>query len=248
MLEDYIALDLEMTGLDPKKDGILEIGAVKVTGKREAASMSVLIRQERELPVKITELTGITDEMARAGESLDDAMEAFLEFAGDLAWVGHNVAFDHKFIKQWEVNRRLKKTHYGVDTLKIARKCLPGLEKKSLDYLCGYFGIERANSHRALEDAMAGHALYEILERDFYDGQRELFEQKELQYCPKRQAPATERQKRHLKVLMEYHKIVAGVSVDALSRSEASRLVNQIIQQRGKPPALEGQGMQNPHS
>lgn len=246
MLENYIALDLEMTGLDPKKDGILEIGAVKVTDGRETGSISFLIRQEREIPAKITELTGITDEMARAGESLDDAMEAFLEFAGDLAWVGHNVAFDHKFVKQWEVNRRLKKTHYGVDTLKIARKCLPDLEKKSLDYLCGYFGIERARSHRALEDARASHALYEILEQKFFDGAPELFAQKELRYCPKRQAPATERQKRYLKDLMEYHKIEIGVSVDALSRSEASRLVNQIIQRRGKLQALGGQGRQNP--
>lgn len=245
MLEDYIALDLEMTGLDPKKDSILEIGAVKVKGKREEESVSFLIRQEKKLPVQITELTGITDEMARAGAKLDDAMEAFLEFAGERTWVGHNVAFDHKFIKQWEANHRLKKTHYAVDTLKIARKCLPDLEKKSLDYLCGHFGIERAASHRALDDAKASRALYEILERDFFGRAGDLFERKELRYRPKRQVPATERQKRYLKDLMEYHKIITDVSLDELSRSDASRLVNQIILRRGKPQALDGPCRQN---
>lgn len=245
MLEDYIALDLEMTGLDPKKDRILEIGAVKVKGKREKESISFLIRQEKELPIQITELTGITDEMAGSGENLDDAMEAFLEFAGEMTWVGHNVAFDHKFIRQWETDHGFKKTHYAVDTLKIARKCLPDLEKKSLDFLCAHFGIERERRHRALEDAKASHALYEILERDFFDRSPDLFGPKELVYNPKRQAPATERQKKYLKELKEYHKIVADISVDALSRSEASRLINQIIRERGRLSVLERQAMRN---
>ncbi len=59
------------------------------------------------------ELTGITDVLAASGEELDIAVEAFLEFAGDLTWVGHNILFDYKFIKQWEVNHRLNKAFGG---------------------------------------------------------------------------------------------------------------------------------------
>lgn len=245
MLENYIALDLEMTGLNPKTDRILEIGAVKVQSGQAVETMSALIRQDAPLDPRITELTGITDEMAGAGEDLDTAMEAFLEFAGDLAWVGHNISFDHKYIKQWEVNHRLKKTHYAADTLKIARKCMSGLEKKTLDGLCRYFEIERLKSHRALEDAKAVFLLYEALKRRFLDSEQELFAQKELQYSPKRQTPATERQKRYLKDLMEYHKIVLDISLDALSRSEASRLTDQIISRHGKRPALNEPERQN---
>ena len=132
MLEDYIVVDLEMTGLNPKTDRILEIGAVKVLGKQVCGTFSRLIRPERKLDTKIVELTGITDVLAASGDELDIAVEAFLEFAGDLTWVGHNILFDYKFIKQWEVNHRLKKTRHSVDTLKIAIKCLPDLEKKKL--------------------------------------------------------------------------------------------------------------------
>lgn len=239
-MEDFIALDLEMTGLNPKTDRILEIGAVKVKGGRAAQAWSVLIRQPEPLDPRITELTHITDEMAASGEEPDAAMEAFFEFSEDLAWVGHNAAFDHKYVKQWEVNHRIKKTHYAVDTLEISRKCLKEPEKKTLDALCGYFGIRRENSHRALDDAMACLALYEKLRARFLDSEPALFEKKELQYSPKRQTPASERQKKYLKDLANYHKIMLDVSFDALSRSEASRLADQIIGRYGRRPAPAG--------
>lgn len=80
MLEDYIVVDLEMTGLNPKTDRILEIGAVKVLGKQVCGTFSRLIRPERKLDTKIVELTGITDVLAASGDELDIAVEAFLEF------------------------------------------------------------------------------------------------------------------------------------------------------------------------
>lgn len=234
MLEDYIVVDLEMTGLNPKTDRILEIGAVEVLGKQVCGTFSRLIRPERKLDTKIVELTGITDVLAASGDELDIAVEAFLEFAGDLTWVGHNILFDYKFIKQWEVNHRLKKTRHSVDTLKIARKCLPDLEKKTLDYLCGHFKIRRAAKHRALEDAAANCILYEKLERDFLREAPELFRGTQMQYNVKRQTPATARQINYLKALLERHGIEMEILDGQLSRSEASRLTDQIIRQYGK--------------
>ena len=233
MLKDYIVVDLEMTGLNPKRDHILEIGAVKVKNKKIQGTFSRLIRQEILLEERIVQLTGITDEMAAAGDEEDDAVRAFLEFAEDLVWIGHNVIFDYSFIRQWEVNHRIKRTCRAVDTLKIARKCLPELEKKTLDFLCGYYQISRTAKHRALEDALADRALYEILEKNFLKQQPGLFAEKELQYKVKRQTPATPRQKNYLKVLMEYHKIVPDIPIEQLSRSEASRLTDRIIRQYG---------------
>ena len=233
MLEDYLAIDLEMTGLNPKTDRILEVGAVKVSGKQVTGTFSRLICPERRLEGQVVALTGITDELAAQGGALDDVLEEFLEFAGDLVWVGHNVIFDYKFIRQWEVNRRIQRSCYAVDTLKIARKCLGGLERKSLDYLCEYFGIVRDKRHRALDDAKAAQVLYEILERDFLEKEPELFAKKELQYKVKRQTPATSRQKEYLGVLLKRHRITPEIPLEQMSRSEASRLTDRIIRQYG---------------
>lgn len=238
MLEDYVVIDLEMTGLNPKTDEILEIGAVKVKDKKIEDTFSRLVCPRARLSEHIIELTGITNEMAVSGEEADTAMKAFGEFIEDLPWVGHNISFDYRFIKQWEVNHRVRQIRYAVDTLKIARKCLPHLEKKTLEYLCDYYAIEQKVSHRALGDAWKNRELYEILEANFCENSRELFVPKEMQCRMKRQTPATKPQKNYLKVLTEYHKIVLDVSVEQLTKSEASGLTDRIIRQYGKPQAL----------
>lgn len=224
-----------MTGLHPKTDHILEIGAVKVREKQIVDTFSVLLRQDTPIPEQVVELTGITDEMTADGQDADRAVSAFLEFAEDLPWVGHNIIFDYSFIKQWEVNHRIKRNCYAVDTLKIARKCLPKEMKKSLEVLRQYYGIEQTAIHRAYEDAAATQVLYEILEREFSKKEPGLFRSRELQCRLKRQTPATARQKNYLKDLTEYHRIVLDVPVERLSRSEASRLTDKIIAQYGKP-------------
>lgn len=210
MLNDYIAVDLEMTGLDAKKDRILEIGAVRVKEKRIDRTFSRMIRQQEPLDERITALTGITDQMAASGSELDTAMSDFQEFAGDLIWIGHSIMQDYKFVRQWEVNHRIKRQCFAVDTLKIARKCLPELEKKTLDFLCGHFKIIRGARHRALEDALAAQVLYETLEEKFFE------------------------KKKYLKDLAEYHNIELDLSAKQLTRNEASRLTDQIIRQYGK--------------
>lgn len=237
MLEDYLVVDLEMTGLNPRTDQILEIGAVKVKKKQITDTFSCLVRPNGKLSAEVQELTGITEEMASEGEEPDAALGRFLIFAEDLVWVGHNIIYDYSFIKQWAVNHRILFSKYAVDTLKVARKCLPELEKKSLDYLCDYFEISREAKHRAFEDAAATRELYERLESQFEEEQKEIFVPEELHYKLRRQTPATPRQKNYLKELAEYHKIVLDMSVDRLSRSEASRLTDRIIHQYGRIPA-----------
>ncbi len=237
MLEDYIAVDLELTGLNPKTDRILEIGAVQVIGKQVCGTFSKLVCPGRRLDKRITALTGITDEMAEQGEAQDDAVNAFLEFAGDLVWVGHHIGFDYKFIRQWEVNHRIQRTCYAADTLKIARKCLSSLEHKTLDCLCRYYGIAREKSHRALADAEAAQSLYEMLEQDFCEKEPGLFTGTKLQYKVRRQTPATPRQKEYLKRFLEYHGLSADildVPLAQMSRSDASRITDRLIGRYGK--------------
>lgn len=236
MMEDYIVVDLEMTGLHPKRDKILEIGGVKVLGGKVCETFSHLVNPKVPVSDVITKLTGISDEMARRARPSDEVMEEFLAFAGDYVWVGHNVIYDYSFVKQWAVNHGVPMEKWAVDTLKIARKCMELPEKKTLDSLCEYFSIPREESHRALSDALATRELYEILRKKFFAGEEGLFAPKKLEYHGKKQAKATGQQKKYLMELAEYHKITIDMPMEELTRSEASRLADGIIRQHGKIP------------
>lgn len=233
---DYIVVDLEMTGLHPKRDRILEIGAVKVLDGKVCGTFSHLVNPKVPVSEVITELTGISDEMAANARPADEVMEEFLAFAGDYVWVGHNIIYDYSFVKQWAVDHEMPLEKQAVDTLKIARKCMALPEKKSLDALCGFYRIRREKSHRALSDAVATQALYEILKEQFGESEKELFLPKKMEYHGKKQAKATRQQKNYLKELAEYHKISIDMPMEELTRSEASRLADQIIRRHGKIP------------
>ena len=153
MLETYVAVDLEMTGLRARTDRILEIGAVKVVQGKVRETYQRLVNPRMELQEEIISLTGITNEMAKQGIDTGEAVRGFLEFAEKLPLVGHNIIYDYSFLKQYTVNHGIPLEKQAVDTLKLARKFFTEMEKKSLDYLCEVLKIERAKNHRALEDA-----------------------------------------------------------------------------------------------
>lgn len=236
MLTGYIAVDLEMTGLHPKRDRILEIGAVKVLGGKVRDTFSHLVNPKVPVSEAVAKLTGISNEMAELARDLDEVMGEFLEFAGEYVWVGHNIIFDYSFVKQWAVNHNIPLEKQGVDTLKIARKCLSFPEKKTLDSLCMFYHIEREKSHRAYMDALAAQKLFEILNQEFYEKDQEVFLPRKMEYHGKKQAKATLSQKKYLKELSEYHKITIDMPIEELTRSEASRLTDKIILQHGKIP------------
>lgn len=236
MLEMYVAVDLEMTGLRARTDRILEIGAVKVVQGKVRETYQRLVNPRMELQEEIISLTGITNEMAKQGIDTGEAVRGFLEFAEKLPLVGHNIIYDYSFLKQYTVNHGIPLEKQAVDTLKLARKFLTEMEKKSLDYLCEVLKIERAKNHRALEDARATAALLEYLKVQFGATEPEAFVPKLLQYKVKKQGPATAVQKRHLKELTEYHKIELDRELDSLTRSEASRITDQILASHGKVP------------
>ena len=234
MLEDYCVIDLEMTGLNPKHHKILEVAAVRVRKKEIVSECSMLILQHQPIEEKITELTGIDQEMLAGAKEEDEVLDCFFGFLGEDILVGQNVIFDYSFLKQAAINRKMSFERKAADTLKIARRCLPALEKRTLDALCGYYGIEIGHHHRALDDAKATYLLYERLEKEFGAVQADVFEPKPLIYKAKRQTPATARQKKHLKELADYHKINLNLEWETLTRNEASRQVDRIISQYGR--------------
>ena len=101
-IQDFVVLDLETTGLSVKEDQILEIGAVKVQGGEVTASYETFVNPGRKVPERITELTGIRDEMIADAPDVETAVRGFLDFCGGLPLLGHNILFDYSFIKQAE--------------------------------------------------------------------------------------------------------------------------------------------------
>lgn len=234
MTESYVALDLETTGLNPKYDKILEIGAIKIINGKEEDSFSVLVNPGRDISPTVQELTGIRPDMLKDAWELPDAMEKLLEFCEDYILLGHNIQFDFSFVKKNAVNLGMQFERAGIDTLKIARKCLPQLEKRSLTSLCTYYGIHNEQAHRAIHDARAAHLVYGRLKEQFFTKYGDVFAAQDLKYQAKKEGPITPAQKSYLKDLVSYHKIELDVSIDSMTKNEASRVIDGIILQYGK--------------
>ena len=231
MLKNYVAVDLETTGLSAKEDKIIEIGAIKIIDGREAEVFESFVNPARLISYKITQVTGINDEMVKDAPYIEELIEELLEFIGDLPLLGHNLMFDYSFVKRAAVNSRLDFEKQGIDTLKLARKYLTELESKRLDYLCKYFGIEDENHHRALNDARAAYRLYEVLCDKYCAGKENIYD---LNYSVKRETPITQRQVTYLKDLIKKHNIEADYDVERLTKNEASRKIDNILATYGR--------------
>lgn len=160
MIRDYVALDLETSGLNPSENQIIEIGMAKVCDGEITETYSRLLNPKEKLSQRIVELTGITDEMVAEQPHVSEVIDEIVSFIGDMPLLGHNIIFDYSFLKKACVNHGIPFEKNGIDTLKLARRLLPEVEHKNLDVLCAYFQINPGNSHRALDDAVSAHQLY----------------------------------------------------------------------------------------
>lgn len=171
---DYVVLDLETTGLDAKKNKIIEIGALRVRNGQIVKTFSTLVQPGCRLEPNIIELTGITDEELKTAPLINEVINNFLEFTGNDVLLGHGILFDYSFVKRAAVNYadNPEFERRGIDTLAISRKYLSELPSRRLGDLCKYFGIAHS-PHRALNDAEATHELYQKLLKAIYYGDDE---------------------------------------------------------------------------
>lgn len=231
--DTYVVVDLETTGLQPSKDRILEIGAVKVVNGEVVDTFCTFVDPRMVIPEKIQQLTGITQEMVEGQSLAEKAIADFLVFSDGMLLMGHNLLFDYSFLKHQAAKQKFVFEKDGIDTLKIARKLLPELESRSLTSLCGYFGIESGHAHRAYHDALATHLVYEKM-KSLDKANEKIFEPYTLTYKVKKQSPITDSQKAYLNDLVKYHRIKLDVVIDSLTKSEASRKIDTIISEYGR--------------
>lgn len=162
---DYVVFDLETTGVSVYKDDIIEISAVKVKGGEIIDTFSTLVNPDRPIPYGATRVNGITDDMVADAPYLKDVLADFLEFIGDNVLVGHNIyCFDLNFIYDAALNLygRYVENDY-IDTLFMARKCLPKLGHHKLVDVAEHFNINTHGAHRALNDCIMNQKCYEEL-------------------------------------------------------------------------------------
>ena len=164
----YVVLDLETTGLDPEKDTIIEVGAVRFEDPQallEAgtfAEFQRLVNPVRKLERVITELTGIQDSDLAAQATWAEVLpevQAFLS-TPSTHFIAHNVNFEESFLSEHSVNLE----HLTLlDTYDLAFMALPQVFQLSLSTLCVRFGIDTERSHRAFDDALATAKVFSSL-------------------------------------------------------------------------------------
>jgi DNA polymerase-3 subunit epsilon len=161
LLTDYVVIDIETTGLDPRRDEILELSAIKVKDDIITDKFSTLCRPEKEISPSITEINGITNDMVKDALGIKEALELYISFIGDSVIMGHNINFDINFIYE-NYNKLFSKPFKNnfVDTLELSRKVCTNLKHHKLSDMVRHYKINTEQMHRGLNDCMATYQIY----------------------------------------------------------------------------------------
>lgn len=162
---EFIAIDVETTGLRPLHQRIIEVAAIRFVDGVVTGRFETFVNPGKPIPSYISRLTGITDLDVVHAPQFGLVAGALVEFVGLTPLVGHNVRFDLGFL-----NAELKRlglpalANARVDTLSLATKLLPGLKKPTLERVARTLGVDVGGVHRAGKDAMlCGEALLRLV-------------------------------------------------------------------------------------
>jgi len=225
IISDYIAIDLETTGIRLSKDKIIEVGLLKVKDSHIIDTFSCVINPDMQVDNKILELTKISENELENAKRIHEVINHIVDFCEEYVLLGHNTIFDYSFVKK-EANRAgLEFEKRGIDTYKLCKRVLPENVRKNLTDACGYFGIERKNSHRAFSDAYYTHVLFQEIIKNFKTLE---ISSEAMKVRIKKFVPIRKRTKEDLQKLLNCHRIGCKVNIDLLSESEAKRMMDKI--------------------
>jgi DNA polymerase-3 subunit epsilon len=164
-VQTYAIVDIETTGGNASYDRITEIAVLVHDGLKVTDTFHTLVNPEQPIPVFITQLTGITNEMVSTAPVFSDIAAEVFALLNDKIFVAHNAAFDYAFLKSlFEENGfafRAKK----LCTVQLSKKILPGYKSYSLGKFSKELGIEIQDRHRAMGDASATAEIFTKLVR-----------------------------------------------------------------------------------
>ncbi|MCA0755194.1 3'-5' exonuclease [Paenibacillus sp. N4] len=161
----YTVIDFETSGLDPVKDRVIEMAAIRCVDGQIASEFSTLVRYDGKLSPKITELTGITDEMTATGMDEDTAFRILNRMMGDHILIAHNAAFDLSFL-HYSLLRIAGRSFPNrfIDTLTISRD--RHVYPHTLKDMSDRYGIPLTRGHRALNDVIACWELFRKMDEE----------------------------------------------------------------------------------
>lgn len=154
LLDEFVAIDVETTGLKPRQQRVIEVALIRYKGGQEVERFESLLNPDREIPIYIANLTTITNAHVEDAPRFHEVADRVLEFIDTSLLVGHNIAFDISFMNA-ELERCQRSTliNERIDTMGIARRFLPSLRKASLDSVARQVGLQPRKIHRAGGDA-----------------------------------------------------------------------------------------------
>lgn len=159
-LGEFVVLDFETTGLSPKNDFIIQIGAIKFNNTNITNTFSSYVKPPICIPYNITKITGIDNNIVSNSPTIDKICPQLIEFIGKCDIVCHNAPFDISFL-----NNNLSKLNLPLinnniyDTLTMSKKCILDIENHKLETIKEYLSLN-FSSHDALEDCKTTAHLY----------------------------------------------------------------------------------------
>ncbi|NNC86577.1 MAG: GIY-YIG nuclease family protein [Bacteroidia bacterium] len=159
----FCIVDLETTGGSAAYDRITEVAIYKHDGTEIVDEYVTLVNPERSIPLFITGLTGIDDEMVAAAPSFFEIAKDIIEFTENTTLVAHNARFDYSFLRQAFKDLGYDYKRKTICSCKLSRKLLPGYRSYGLGNLCKELNIPNSARHRAAGDALATVTLFELL-------------------------------------------------------------------------------------
>jgi DNA polymerase-3 subunit alpha (Gram-positive type) len=151
--EEFVAVDVETTGLSSYRDRLTEIGAVLVSGGQVKERFQSFVNPKMPIPPEITRLTGITDADVRDAPEEGEALGAFLDFAAGRPLVAHNAPFDMGFLSAAAKRSSLSFEPVTYDTLTLSQGLLSDMRHHKLNNVAERLGLPEFNHHRAADDA-----------------------------------------------------------------------------------------------
>lgn len=185
-INNYVTIDLETTGYDPRWDNIIEIGCIRVRYGEICDQYQTLVNPGFEVDQFVTDLTGITNEMLYPAPKIENVLDEVVKFIGDDIILGHNVNFDINFLYDELINwSKPPLSNNFIDTLRLSRRCFKDFPNHKLSTLVQHFGIADNTEHRGLSDAIHTHKCYEHIKRHIVETNTDLNKYKNRHTAPR---------------------------------------------------------------
>ncbi len=165
----FSVFDLETTGISFRTEKITEIGIMKIKNGEVIDEFSSFVNPEKPIPMKVQEITHITDDMVKDAPTIEEILPKVMEFFGDSVLVAHNANFDTSFIRYNCEKQGLKFENTYLDTLQLAKDLFPDYKKYKLGIIADNLGIVVENAHRALDDVDTTVKVFNVMTKMLED-------------------------------------------------------------------------------